>query len=98
MECRTEQLIRLAFEGDPTISKDLADDIVSLLKQQRTTSKEGLVTVPGACEFLAVSRSTLHRLVHDGEVGCIRIRGRKLFDVRDLRRFVVRNRIRKGRR
>jgi len=88
MERRTEELLRCLLAGDASVTKDSIATVVATLNGKHQTSREGLLTVSETCRFLCISRTTLHRIVCDGELPCVRIRGRKMFDRRDLNRFI----------
>jgi excisionase family DNA binding protein len=48
------------------------------------TEARRLLTAAQACEFLQVGRTTLWRMVRDGDIGYISVRGRKRFHAGDL--------------
>lgn len=49
-----------------------------------------LLTTEQACRVLNLSRPTLYRLLGDGALRSLRIRGRRMFRRSDIERFVVR--------
>jgi excisionase family DNA binding protein len=49
-----------------------------------------LLTAEQACRVLNVSRPTLYRLIGDGTLRSLRVRGRRMFRRADLERFVAR--------
>jgi excisionase family DNA binding protein len=49
-----------------------------------------LLTADQACRVLNVSRPTLYRLMGDGLLPSLRVRGRRMFRRADLERFVAR--------
>ena len=49
-----------------------------------------LLTAEQACRVLNVSRPTLYRLMGDGALRSLRVRGRRMFRRADLERFVAR--------
>jgi excisionase family DNA binding protein len=49
-----------------------------------------LLTADQACRVLNVSRPTLYRLMGDGSLPSLRVRGRRMFRRADLERFVAR--------
>jgi excisionase family DNA binding protein len=49
-----------------------------------------LLTADQACRVLNVSRPTLYRLMGDGSLLSLRVRGRRMFRRADLERFVGR--------
>lgn len=52
-----------------------------------------LLTKPQVCELLAISDSTLERIVADGSLAAIRVRGRLRFAEEDLADYLERSRI-----
>ena len=49
-----------------------------------------LLTIGDACQFLGLSRSTVYRLVADGEIRLIKVYNRSLIARRDLDGYVER--------
>jgi excisionase family DNA binding protein len=49
-----------------------------------------LLTAEQTCRVLNVSRPTLYRLLDDGALRSLRIRGRRMFRRNDIERFVAR--------
>jgi excisionase family DNA binding protein len=49
-----------------------------------------LLTAEQTCRVLNVSRPTLYRLMGDGALRSLRVRGRRMFRRADLERFVAR--------
>jgi len=49
-----------------------------------------LLTAEQTCRVLNVSRPTLYRLLGDGALRSLRIRGRRMFRRNDIERFVAR--------
>ena len=49
-----------------------------------------LLTIGDACQFLGLSRSTLYRLIADGEIRLIKVYNRSLIARRDLDGYVER--------
>ena len=50
-----------------------------------------LLTIGDACQFLGLSRSTVYRLVADGELRLIKVYNRSLIARRDLDGYVQRS-------
>ena len=97
MQTRTMQLLRLALEGDPTLPADSADKVLGFLSQEDGHPQQGLLSVKEACAFLGnISRFTLHRIVSDGDIAQVRIRGRRMFNVVELRRYIAARQTRKS--
>ena len=57
-----------------------------------------LLTAKQACRVLNISRPTLYRLMGDGSLRSLRVRGRRMFRRADLERFVGRPAKPEGRR
>ena len=55
-------------------------------------SLEPLLTVSGVCELLDVSRQTLYRLIHRGELMPIRVSRSPRFAPDEVRRYLERQR------
>jgi excisionase family DNA binding protein len=53
-----------------------------------------LLPVADAADYLGVSRATVERLVHRGELPIVKIGGSTRYDVEDLDRYIVINRCR----
>jgi excisionase family DNA binding protein len=47
-----------------------------------------LLTPEEACSFLKIGRTTLWRMVRDGQVNYLRVRGLQRFDVSDLSKLL----------
>ena len=93
METRTTQLVKLALEGDPSVPADTIDSKIAMLTEDPTPIDSGLLPIPDTCQYLGnISRFTLHRIVQSGDLRCVRIRGRRMFDVDDLRAFIAKQR------
>lgn len=54
---------------------------------------KGLVSVPEACAFLSVKRTTLFALLHEGSIPKVKIKRRTLTTWEGLHRFVARSTI-----
>ena len=93
MEARTKQMIKLAMDGDASIRSDVAEAAMEMLGVGiKKGSVEGLLSVARACAYLSISRATLYRLKKDKEIPFIKIRGRKVFAIEDLKKFIAKQR------
>lgn len=93
MKTSTVRIIRelLAEENIPKQSVQMAIDICS--GQEPPSGKEGLLSIRETCQFLGgLSRCSLYRMARDGDLPCVQVRGRRMFSVDDLRRFVAKHR------
>jgi excisionase family DNA binding protein len=57
-----------------------------------TTTLSPLLTVNAVCGLLAVSRQTLYRLIHAGELNPTRVGERLRFEPADVRTYLERHR------
>jgi excisionase family DNA binding protein len=58
----------------------------------KRTELEPLLTVAAVCEVLGVSKPTLYRLIHAGELTPIRVGQRARFEPAELRAYLERHR------
>lgn len=56
--------------------------------RQRTTTPHYLWTVPDVCQYLAVSDTTVYRLVADGSLPAYRLKQRLRFEPEDVKRMI----------
>jgi excisionase family DNA binding protein len=56
------------------------------------TTLEPLLTVKAVCELLGISKPTLYRLIHAGELVPIRVSRRPRFSADDVRGYLERSR------
>ena len=67
---------------------------MSALLGEASRPNGGLMDVPTACRFLGgVSRWTIQRAVDSGELACVRIGVRVMFDQADLNAFIRTHRV-----
>jgi excisionase family DNA binding protein len=57
-----------------------------------TAPPERLRDVPALCREFDRSERTVRRMVADGEIGYVRVRGRLMFSDSDVREYIERNR------
>ncbi len=58
------------------------------MEQATDTAIEPLLTLPEFREVVKVSRASMYRLIADGELGTVKIRGRTFIEKNELRRFI----------
>jgi excisionase family DNA binding protein len=78
-----------------TLTVELAPDQIQLLANRvadllRDGREDGFLDVDGAAAYLACSKRSIYHLVERGRIRARRLRGRLLFDPRELREDVER--------
>ena len=59
------------------------------LETSKQSSKNILLTIPEACEYLRVSKWTVYRLFDDNKLKSIRVRGRRLVPRIEVENFIA---------
>ena len=90
----TKQIIDTIFSTSGYSLQDYLDDLgLSVRKREEIAPvAQGLLTTKQTCEYLQVSVTTLWRITKRGELTPVRVGGRCQFDVKDLDRFIRRQR------
>jgi excisionase family DNA binding protein len=57
-------------------------------RKSSSTTMSPLLTYQEAADYLRVSPATIDRLVRDGEISSVLIRGRRLFRILDLDEYI----------
>jgi len=88
MKKTTSQIVRVALGGDRTVRPDLRDAALSMLSEKgQGILLPLLLTQAQASRSLNVSRSTLFRMVRDGELEPVMVRGLRRYRREDLERI-----------
>jgi excisionase family DNA binding protein len=83
----------LGEKGMPSeaVTDDVAvETLIRYLADTRSWTFEPLLTVNDVCALLSISRQTVYRLIHDGDITPIRVSQSPRFAPNDLRRYVER--------
>ncbi len=56
--------------------------------QNQIPALRGLLSVREAARYLSVSQVTVRRLAWNGDLRCVRIRRKVLFDIKEIERYV----------
>ena len=85
MKKNTSQIVRAALMGDETIRPDLRDAVLSVLSEKGQNGMLPLlVTQAQAARMLNVSRVTIFRMVRDGQLVPVTLRGLKRYRREDI--------------
>lgn len=66
-----------------------AQALRTVLEKPTQSSKNVLLTIPEACEYLRVSKWTVYRLFDDNKLKSIRVRGRRLVPRIEVENFIA---------
>ena len=90
----TKQIIDTIFSTSGYSLQNYLDDLgLSVRKREEVAPvAQRLLTTRQACDYLQVSATTLWRITKRGELTPVRVGGRCQFDVKDLDRFIRRQR------
>jgi excisionase family DNA binding protein len=92
MKALTSQVIRSALRADETVRHDQYDAVLSMLTERAPrywsyAAKPLLVTQAEAARILSVSTVTLYRMVKEGKLKPVMIRGARRYRWEDLERI-----------
>jgi excisionase family DNA binding protein len=84
----TKTIVTAALEGDPKVTSHQLHEVLAVLTSQTSNTDQNkevlLVNQAEAARMLSVSRFTIRRLVLDGVIEAVRIRGTDRYRVADL--------------
>ena len=86
MQEGTKKIIQAALDADVSIPSETSTEIKELLsgRQRELPTETLLMSIPEACAALRCSRQTVWRLVKDGELSPVRLRGLVRFRRMDI--------------
>jgi len=92
MKSPTRQIIRAAIEADDTVSTRQAEAALSILDERPARDPSGgppslLLTQAEVARMLNISRFTVRRLVLDGRLDPVKLRGLTRFRRQDVERL-----------
>lgn len=68
---------------------ELRDEITALKEDINKKSSANYLTIPQVCELLHVSRSTIYRMVRNGDLKMKKAYKRVLFSEKDIEKFLI---------
>ena len=89
----TKQILDTIFASSEYSLADYLRDLGLRLTQEEVQAppRQRLLTNRQACEYLQVSATTLWRLVKQGRIRTVILRGRARYDIQELDRFIRRS-------
>ncbi len=89
MKRNTSQIIRAALDADDSVRGDLKNTALAVLREEAAQAPMHpiLVTQAQAARLLGVSRITVYRMVQEGELEPVIIRGMRRYRREDLERI-----------
>lgn len=88
MKKNTSQIVRAVLQGDDTIRADQRDTVLAVLSEKgQGGALPLLVTQAQAARMLSVSRITIFRMVRDGQLAPVLVRGLRRYRREDLERI-----------
>ena len=90
----TKQIIDTIFSTSGYSLQDYLDDLGLAVRKREEIAPvaQRLLTTKQTCDYLQVSVTTLWRITKRGDLTPVRVGGRCQFDVKDLDRFIRRQR------